>query len=640
MLKQLFLEKLTLIGFRKNYEIKFKEGLNFISGPMSTGKSSIAEMINYAFGSEKHKAYIEIRKSCRDVELEFFIGEQKYKIVRPLFDFNRPVKLFRWNDVKEKFEDEFELLQIDTPANETSLSAFLLREIGLPDIKVANQNFSFRDLFKYCYVSQSTIDSENLLMEKIWGSSLKRRPTFEIIFSIYNELLGELKQQMKSKIQDINSLEKKRDSVFEFLKDIKLLERSGYQKEKLELLKLLKEKTTQLTELKTQGKYNDSVTMHLEDSIVELKNELSKLSTAILDKRKYIDKLILLRNQYSSEIQQIEFILEGAIILKNYSFEICPSCLNEIEPKNGCNLCGSELDDLSEEETKAFKSELRRVKIKNTNIIAFIEQQQLSLETLIKEKESKNAELHLKLNEIDHLRNQYISPFIEQIEQINYEIGNLSNILEQLDKNLIIIDQFAKINEKIMDEDRILKGIEGKIKSIEQDSLTKEEVVNSLSRLFYQILKGFSFPKLNDAFIKETDYLPYVRGVKYDELGSGGAVTMTTMAYFLSIALLKSKNKNHPGLLIIDSPRKNLGSDAKNDDEFKDEAIFNSIIKYFISIYNCNEVEQEIAIEKIQLIIINNGYPEYLSHNDLIVEFDGDGTKDLPYGLIDDIENL
>jgi len=638
MIKQLFLEKLILVGFRKNYEIKFKEGLNFISGPMSTGKSSIAEMINYAFGSEKHKAYIEIRKSCKDVELVFFIGEEKYKIVRPLFDFNRPIKLFRWKNNEEAFGDEFELLEIDSPANEKSLSAFLLREIGLPDIKVANQHFSFRDLFKYCYVSQSTIDSENLLMEKIWSSSLKRKPTFEIIFSIYNELLGELKQQLKNKTQEINSLEKKRDGVFEFLKELKLLQRSGYQKEKLEFLNLLREKTKKLTELKAQGKYDDGMTMYLEHSIIDLKNELSKISSEILDKNKYVDKLILLRNQYSSEIQKIDFILEGATILNNYSFEVCPSCLNEIKPKSGCDLCGSELDDLSEEETKAFKSELRRVKIKYTNINAFIEQQQILLDTLKRKKESINSDLHTKQREIDHLRNQYISPFIEQIEQINYEIGNITNNLEQLDKNLIIIDQFAKINEKILDEERLLNGIEDKIKGIEEDSLTKEDVINELSELFQKILESFSFPKLEDAFIKESDYLPYVRGVKYDELGSGGAVTMTTMAYFLTIALLKSKNKNHPGFLIIDSPRKNLGSDAKNDDEFKDEAIFNSIIKYFISLYEENE--EGNSIEKIQLIVINNGYPEFLDKKDLIVEFDGAGTKGLPYGLIDDIENF
>lgn len=639
MINKIFLEKLTLIGFRKNYEVNFKEGLNFISGPLSTGKSSIAEMINYAFGSEKHKAYIEIRKSCRDVELILFIGENKYKIVRPLFDFNRPVKLFKWNNDEENFEKEFTLLEIDTPSNEKSLSAFLLKEIGLPDIKVANQNFSFRDLYKYCYVSQSNIDSENLLMEKVWSSSLKRKPTFEIIFSIYNELLGDLKQQLKNKTLDINALEKKRDGVYEFLSDLKLIERTKYHSERLKLISLRNDKTRELKELKEKGTYDDKNSLQLEHSILNLKNEVSKVSSQIKEKEIYIEKLILLRNQYSSDIQKIEFILEGAIELNNFEFEICPSCMNEIAPKSGCSLCGSEFADLSNEETKAFKSELRRVKIKSNSLLAFIERQQNLLDKLKKDKGIIISQLESKQRKIEHLRNQYISPYIEQIEKINYEIGILTNNIEQLKNNLNIIDQFEKINNKILHEESLLEGIKSKIKGIEEDSITKEDVIHNLSNLFESILVDFSFPKLEDAYIKESDYLPYVRGVKYDELGSGGAVTMTTMAYFLSIALLKSKNKNHPGLLIIDSPRKNLGADAKNNDEFKDEAIFNSIIKYFNSIFE-EETIEENKLDKIQLIIISNGNPEYLDKKNLIVNFDGDGTKGLPYGLIDDIENL
>lgn len=639
MINKIFLEKLTLIGFRKNYEVNFKEGLNFISGPLSTGKSSIAEMINYAFGSEKHKEYIEIRKSCSDVELILFIGETKYKIVRPLFDFKRPVKLFRWNNDEGNFEKEFSLLEIDTPSNEKSLSAFLLKEIGLPDIKVANQTFSFRDLFKYCYVSQSNIDSENLLMEKVWSSSLKRKPTFEIIFSIYNELLGDLKQQLKNKTHDINSLEKKRDGVYEFLKNLKLIERTEYQSERLKLISIRNNKTRELVELKEKGTYNDKNSLQLEHSILNLKHEVSKVSNQIKEKEIYIEKLILLRNQYSSDIQKIEFILEGAVLLNNYEFEICPSCMNEIVPKSGCSLCGSELADLTNEETKAFKSELRRVKTKNNSLLAFIERQQNLLNKLKKDKEIIISQLESKQREIEHLRNQYISPFIEQIEKINYEVGILTNNIEQLEKDLNIIDQFEKINNKILHEEKLLEGIKSKIKGIEGESVTKEDVIRNLSNLFGSILAEFSFPKLEDAYIKESDYLPYVRGVKYDQLGSGGAVTMTTMAYFLSIALLKSKNKNHPGLLIIDSPRKNLGADAKNNDEFKDEAIFNSIIKYFNSIFE-EKTSEENRLDNIQLIIISNGIPEFLDKKNLIVNFDGDGTKGLPYGLIDDIEYL
>ncbi|MFQ3546589.1 AAA family ATPase [Halobacillus rhizosphaerae] len=645
MSKKIFLEKLTLIGFRKNYDVKFKEGLNFISGPMATGKSSIAEMINYVFGSEDHKSYIEIRKSCKDVELDFFIGDSKFKLVRPLFDFTRPVKLYKWDKNKLKYEDDFELLEIDTPSNENSLSAFLLREMGLPNIKVANQSFSFRDILKYSYVKQSDIDSENMLMEESWGSSLKRKPTFEIIFNIYNELLGELKQELKEKKELINNLQKKKEGVYEFLKDIDILEEKDYLVEKNNIKTQLEEKKDKLQAIKSEGKFEDELTMNLEKEIGKYKELIEIKEGEILEKNKYMEKLMLLRNQYSSEIQKIEFILEGAVVLNKYDFEVCPSCLNELEHNNGCNLCGSKLEDLSEEEIKVFKSELRRLKKKLKKIGEQIEYNEILLNDYEVEKRSYNKQLLFLQREIDHLRNNYISPYIEQIEQINYEIGNLNNDLEQLEKNLVIISKFSKISQKILEEEKKHENLKQRMESMEKESLSKDDVMKSLTKLFNDILIKFSFPKLSEAFIKESTYIPFVRGVKYNKLGSGGAVTMTTMAYFLSISLLKTPNKNHPGFLILDSPRKNLGADA--NDEFKDEEIFNSIIKYFISITHPqvsedeadNEDKPEID-ENIQIILINNGFPDFLPPEDLVKVFDGKGTGNLPYGLIDDIENL
>ena len=72
------LESLTLIGARKNYSVQFKDGFNLISGPTSTGKTSILEMIDYALGAKSHKSYIEIGNSCSQVELVLYIGKEKY----------------------------------------------------------------------------------------------------------------------------------------------------------------------------------------------------------------------------------------------------------------------------------------------------------------------------------------------------------------------------------------------------------------------------------------------------------------------------------------------------------------------------------------------------------------------------------
>ncbi|MHB1406910.1 MAG: AAA family ATPase, partial [Desulfitobacteriaceae bacterium] len=146
--------RLTLIGSRKNYSVDFHDGLNFISGHTSTGKTSIFEMIDYALGSKSHKSYIEIGSSCSDVELELLIGIEQYRIRRKLSDFTAPIIVEDWNKDKQKYLFHSRL-EVVSPSNNNSLSAFLLEKLGLSDFKISGQTFSFRDLFKYSYLKQT-----------------------------------------------------------------------------------------------------------------------------------------------------------------------------------------------------------------------------------------------------------------------------------------------------------------------------------------------------------------------------------------------------------------------------------------------------------------------------------------------------
>lgn len=639
MINRLILEKLTLKGFRKDYIVEFQRGLNFISGPLSTGKSSIAEMINYALGSKKHKAYIEIKQSCTSVELEFIIDNERFKIKRPLFDFTRPVQLFKWNERENEFEKRFILLEVDIPSNESSLSRFLLEKLGLSNIKVANQSFSFRDLYKYAYVDQTHIDTDNLLNEKLSGVSLKRKPTFEIILNIYDQFLGELKAKLKEKRKNITQLEKKKEDIKEFLSSLNLLDKKEYERVKEEKKALLIERSSELKEIKLKVALDNDNTRFLEDDIHKFEGILKTFETKIDDFRKYINKLILLRNQYGGDIEKIELIIEGAEALGDINFRVCPSCQMELEEKNGCYLCGNSKTSIDKVEIEIYKKELNTLKIKKTNLDKFITDKQSELTMMKNSKDSYFSKLRFRENQLDLLQKEYVSPFLKRIEFLNQEIGFIKKSLNENKKNLKIMNKYNEIIDNLEDEKDAEVKLKEKIKEAEKIILDKTEVLNHLSELFYNILLKFSFPKLDEAYIHPKSYLPYVRGVKYDDLGSGGAVTMTHMAYFLSIALLKCANKNHPGIIIIDSPRKNMGADDKNgDDEFKDERIFNSIIKLFIEIIEKNNINGiKIDNKDLQIIVINNGYPDFLDKKYIIKEFDGDGNKGLPYGLIDDI---
>lgn len=64
--------KLLLSGDNESYEVNFKDGLNLITGPISTGKSTILELIDYCLGKKNHKDYQEVKRTCKYVSLDLF----------------------------------------------------------------------------------------------------------------------------------------------------------------------------------------------------------------------------------------------------------------------------------------------------------------------------------------------------------------------------------------------------------------------------------------------------------------------------------------------------------------------------------------------------------------------------------------
>jgi predicted ATP-dependent endonuclease of OLD family len=76
---------LQVRGLQKNYTISFKSGLNIICGEISTGKSTILELIDYCLGARSHPEHIELQKKARTALLEVILYKQSLVIQRELF---------------------------------------------------------------------------------------------------------------------------------------------------------------------------------------------------------------------------------------------------------------------------------------------------------------------------------------------------------------------------------------------------------------------------------------------------------------------------------------------------------------------------------------------------------------------------
>jgi len=349
------------------------------------------------------------------------------------------------------------------------------------------------------------------------------------------------------------------------------------------------------------------------------------------DQRQFISKLRLLVNQYQSETDKKEMAMEGYLALNKYEYVVCPNCLKPVtkpDSVDSCCLCGSEKDD-EISELLVIKKEVRSLKLKTTELKKFIDAEEIKFDDILKSEKQLKTELADAELEITHLYKDYVNPHIEQIEQLNYEIGKKNRIFTELDQSLTMLDELRRLEQLVKSKEDSRIKLKENIRSIEANAIDKKDVIRELSHKLYEILTAFNFPKLNAAYIEEKTYLPYVRDRLYRNLGSLAGVTLITMAYYLAILLEAGvKNRYHLNLLIIDSPRKNLGAKADQED-FKDEEIFNSIIRFFITIENTVK-------DKLQLIVVNNGYPDFLPKDCIIAEFDGSGVKGLPYGLVDD----
>ncbi|KEX44852.1 hypothetical protein, partial [Listeria monocytogenes] len=453
--------------------------------------------------------------------------------------------------------------------------------------------------------------------------------TFEIIFNFYDQLLGELKAKLKESQEELKNETLRYEGIETFLKTSNIenfesvkLRRNEINQQIIELKELLGDKSNH----KSEGISNPKV-QELNASVRLKKINLKKYYDELNDKDEYIGKLRLLSNQYESDIAKLDATIMGIKGINKYEFLICPNCMKPLEThQNGanCHLCGDNMDDIVEN-TLILKTEKKNTVKKRNELekhISYKVTEKFELQKVIK---NLNDDINSDERILEELTEEYVNPFIEEISLINMALGRYYKELDGLENSLRFIKELNRLTLLLSDKEKEVNRLKEQIKG-KANLNDKSSTLDMLSTRFSSILKEFQFPKLEKAYVNPKDYLPYVRERKYNSLGSLGAVTLITMAYYLSIFVETEEDiYNHLNLLMIDTPRKNLGTSSQNE-EFQDEEIYNSVIKYFISL-------DKTSSEEMQLLIINNGYPDFLPKKDIIVEFSSDGRV----GLIDDI---
>lgn len=590
----------------------------FFHGKVSSGKSSIARLIDFCFGGDLEKTPA-ITKELISVSLELTIEENNVLLERqaesnqvrvtwmnlsnlsatvlaPVSPGLKPV----WStDVYSLSDMLFHLMNIGTlkiPSNK-----------NLDDAKLTR--LSIRNFMWYCYLDQHLLDSSFYRLEDV-GRYKNSREVMRFVFRYSSQRLVDLEAQLVQAKQDRATKISTANELKSFLKKFGYDTENEIEKE-IEKTRLALEKATEAKQKLQKGYVSET---HVAD---ESRTRLRDITKKIIDEENAIsdlEKRISEQEALRAELIATKFKMTRANsvsnILSGVTFQSCPCCGLKIKkqkelPENSCYLCGQadsndNQHNLENAEIARLDIDARIKDIENSIEIhhaAFLRQRKI-LQKLVEFKKGLDIKLSEQLK-------TYESSFLANARHIDEKVATYKerlrgqNKLKEMPKE--ITNLIAESDALLTKENSLKRNIDDERKKLTES----ESFITDLENEFLSTLQTVGLPGVNEGDEvhinrKTWEVFIYPNGEEYLKwnffnAGSGGKKTLFNVCYLLSIHVVAAKHKLPlPSIIIIDSPMKNIDKEV-NEDLFK---------RFYDHLYTLAEG----VLDQTQFIMIDNSY--------------------------------
>ena len=338
---RLKLTKLILAGEnKKDAIINFKGGLNVIAGASDTGKSFAFECIDFALGSSSNPKTVPEMKGYRSVFLEIEdIGQEEIFTLKRNFSEDEKNEIFiYYSNYQEKDAAEVEKLSVTHNAKK-SLSKKLLNccdctyKYVMKNTKGDTRAFTFRSFSPLIMINELRITARHspIYHTDSRGSTFATpaRTAFKTVISGIDYKKEEkkenteiIKAKLKGKIEQLSQIiDEIRIENNELIKDTEDIN-TEKSIEIIELNKFIKEKSEEIKKYELDYK---EIQTEIEIKNTELKHLLNNNN-----------KFVLLKKNYLSDLERLEFIYDAFDLTQQLVEVECPIChspmkVNEME---------------------------------------------------------------------------------------------------------------------------------------------------------------------------------------------------------------------------------------------------------------------------------------------------------------------
>ncbi len=602
---RLKLTKLILAGEnKKDAIINFKGGLNVIAGASDTGKSFAFECIDFALGSSSNPKTVPEMKGYRSVFLEIEdIGQEEIFTLKRNFSEDEKNEIFiYYSNYQEKDAAEVEKLSVTHNAKK-SLSKKLLNccdctyKYVMKNTKGDTRAFTFRSFSPLIMINELRITARHspIYHTDSRGSTFATpaRTAFKTVISGIDYKKEEkkenteiIKAKLKGKIEQLSQIiDEIRIENNELIKDTEDIN-TEKSIEIIELNKFIKEKSEEIKKYELDYK---EIQTEIEIKNTELKHLLNNNN-----------KFVLLKKNYLSDLERLEFIYDA--------FDLTQQ-LVEVE----CPICHSPMKVNEMEKSDDYYEALATEKIK-------IEVQLAELDETIKD---LSDEIISKKQRISKLEN-----YKEEItDNLNNNLGPI--VAEKVKKVQELMDAQERINLITRNEKRINKyntEISKWQEKIDSTGQEKGKKIEDLPEAYTnELCKEIKFLLQGCDFIGKEGKIKYNNATEDVEVGEKekasygkGARAIINSTFLIGIMnYCYKRNLCHPGIVVLDSPLTTYKEKDKKDGD--DETITKGTKEKFYEML----AEQKNG----QIIIFDNEEPSSTVKTKInYLHFSGDST--------------
>ncbi|TRD00144.1 hypothetical protein FJV76_23675 [Mesorhizobium sp. WSM4303] len=576
------IRRLMFRGPKSSSGLDFTSGVNVICGASDTGKSFLAESIDFMLGGTELREIPE-RTKYGEIELDLNVSDGgDWRLRRSTAGGN-----FKLIDLDDVDVSESVLKQNHAHGKTDNLSGFLLEKVGLlgkrilkSSTKGTTQSLSFRNLARLIIVQEGEIQQRG---SPFWSGQYTTK-TAELA-TIKLLLTGIDDSAVVPTVEEGPDNAKQIALIDELLADI-ASEIEDIGEERSDLVSRLERLEASIGERRESL----SAAQRQLDDLLTRRREALDERAAILSRLDDISDLLarfnLLRDHYAVDIERLAAIRESGSMFAHVDAVPCPLCGALPEAQHLEKTCEGDVDAIISA-ASAEIDKIERLRSELDGTVADLQSEEEGLKISLVEKSTA-------CDQLDRTIQETVAPNVSDVR------ASFSELVEERASVQKAMELFAR-REKL--EARRHSLLDEDEESTEGGTVAAgipESVAHSFSQKVSSILKAWNFP--GDCLVhfdkQSTDFV--IDGKPRGSRGKGlRAITHAAV----TIALLEYCQENglsHPGFVVLDSPLLAYFKPEGDDDlELKGTDLKEKFYDYLITHHGAES----------QVIVIENQHP-------------------------------